>query len=137
MKSELEAKLIEDFPWLFRESTLPCTQTCLCWGCECGDGWFDVIYDMCKEIKNIDTERRVSFTQIKEKFGTLRVYYTTRPSMIIDDEEFDDKIFNIIMKADNRSSITCEDCGKPGKTVGVNWLMTLCEECEESRINAR
>jgi len=80
MKNELQKKLFEKYPNLFAQRTLPMSQTCLCWGIETADGWADLIDAMCSFLKwdiehNSHVYPKLEFTQVKEKFGTLRVYY--------------------------------------------------------------
>ena len=96
---------------------------------EFGKGWIPLVKEMAKEIKeylkDYSEEYRLGvldefeFTQIKEKFGTLRAYFY--PYF----EELDD----IVDKYEKISANTCEVCGKPGelKSDGY-WLMTRCEE---------
>jgi hypothetical protein len=43
MKEELEQELIKKYPKLFRDSSLPPTQTLICFGCDCGDGWYKIL----------------------------------------------------------------------------------------------
>jgi len=82
MKQALQDKLFKDFPKLFAQKDLDKMQTCMCWGIECPDEWFDVIYAACECIqtmtdnnKNIsDKYPQVEFTQVKEKFGSLCMY---------------------------------------------------------------
>ena len=77
MKKELEQKLFNDFPKLFRQKDLDKMQTCMCWGIECPDEWFDVIYKACKLIQTMidnnqhlsDKYPQIEFTQVKEKWG--------------------------------------------------------------------
>lgn len=49
------------------------------WGCECSDGWYDIIHDCCKQIEEryAQADKKIDFepAQIKEKWGTLRFYY--------------------------------------------------------------
>ncbi|NBP03789.1 MAG: hypothetical protein EBU90_27555 [Proteobacteria bacterium] len=84
MKKELQNKLFDDFPKLFRQKDLDKMQTCMCWGIECPDEWFDVIYKACKLIQTMidnnqhlsDKYPQIEFTQAKEKWGSLCMYYT-------------------------------------------------------------
>lgn len=56
--------------------------------------------------------------QVKEKFGTLRVYYTGGDSFVR----------GAVDMAENQSAVTCEMCGAPGELSTKNmWLKTLCE----------
>jgi hypothetical protein len=123
MSPELEDKLIKKYPKLFRQVNLPMNQTCMCWGLECGNGWFNIIDNLCKNIqKHIDDNGldQVEFQQIKEKFGGLRVYFAYGDSYIDD----------LVEQAEKDSYNTCELCGTTeniGYTQG--WVTTLCEEC--------
>jgi hypothetical protein len=40
MKAELQQKLYEKYPKIFVQKDLPMSQTAMCWGIDCGDGWF-------------------------------------------------------------------------------------------------
>jgi len=51
MTPELENKLIKQFPMIFADRYASMTHTCMCWGMECGDGWYDIIYLACLGIK--------------------------------------------------------------------------------------
>ena len=82
MKQNLENILYKDFPKLFAQKDLDKMQTCMCWGIECPDEWFDVIYAACQCIQTMtdnnkhisDKYPQVEFTQVKEKFGLLCMY---------------------------------------------------------------
>ena len=65
----------------------------------------------------------VRVSQVKEKFGTLRFYYSGG----------DDYISGLVSMAESMSAATCEECGKPGRTNSGGWLRTLCEEHAKER----
>jgi len=77
MKEELEKLLVKTYPSLYRDYGGDMRRTCMHWGFACGDGWFDIINNLSREItvlaitNNID----VIADQVKEKFGGLRFYY--------------------------------------------------------------
>ena len=83
MEQELQDKIFEKYPKIFRQKDLPMQQTCMCWGITCGDGWYNIIETACMVIqnhvnyKNASSEEDMIFeaAQIKEKFGGLRFYY--------------------------------------------------------------
>lgn len=80
MNDELEKKLYEDFPEIFGQKDIDETKTPMCWGCSCDDGWYDIIRDTCQIMDNMAKRNaylfpRVEFVQVKEKFGTLRIYF--------------------------------------------------------------
>lgn len=60
---------------------------------------------------------QVVVDQVKEKFGTLRFYYTGG----------DDAISGMVRMAESMSAVTCEDCGTPGRRRGSGWVRTLCD----------
>lgn len=98
-------------------------ESLMAFGCEHSDGWFNIIRAMCREIdahlKNMKDPFDYEFVQIKEKFGTLRVY----------DNGHDDHIAGIIRMAESMSSMTCEVTGKPGRLYrSGTWYRTLCDE---------
>lgn len=118
MSPELEKKLIEEFPNLFKGRHMPITENLMCFGCECEDGWYQLIHDFCEKAKNTD----VYFTQIKEKFGRLVIYlsYAT------------DELFDETCRIEDVSQTVCEICGKEGAmSVKSGWYKTLCAECRE------
>lgn len=58
MSPELEKKLFEKYPKIFRQHTLPMSQTCMCWGIETGDGWYNIIDKLCAIIQHHADWRR-------------------------------------------------------------------------------
>lgn len=121
MSPELDKKICKSFPSLFRDRHGKPSETCLCFGIEFNDGWYPILEELCKEISKIDNT--VYFTQLKEKFGTMRVYTSGASS-----ETFN-SIHDIIEKYENLSGTICEDCGKPGKVRNdLGWIRTLCQD---------
>jgi hypothetical protein len=126
MKKELDDYLCQTYPKLFTERHLPMTVTCMCWGFECGDGWFQILNQLCQNIQqHIDWQNRteevipqVVVQQVKEKFGTLRFYYSGG----------DNYIRGLVSMAESMSGVTCETCGKPGTSTGGSWIRTVCKE---------
>lgn len=63
------------------------------------------------------------FVQIKEKYGSARMYCNGAP--------VESNAFEIIDKYEYISNYVCQYCGKPD-TAQINnygWLMTICEDC--------
>ena len=59
MNEALDKQLCEKFPKMFRDRYAPMNQTCMCWGFEHGDGWFNIIRALCSNIQHhIDWERK-------------------------------------------------------------------------------
>jgi hypothetical protein len=135
MKQELDKLLCEKYPKMMVNRNKNMQETCMCWGFECGDGWYNILDQLMGNIQHhIDWKNRqgevvaqVTLDQIKEKFGTLRFYYTGG----------DDTISGMVRMAESMSGVTCEECSAPAKTHGPGWIRTICEPCEEARELAR
>jgi hypothetical protein len=131
MREELDSYLCQTYPKLFVNRNKHMTETCMFWGFECGDGWFSILNMLCQNIqhhidwqnKKEQTVEQVVVDQVKEKFGTLRFYYTGG----------DDHIRGLVRMAESMSGVTCEDCGNPGQTGGEGWIRTICAPCEDKR----
>ena len=78
MKAELQKQLYERYPSIFADKNKRPTETLICFGCECGGGWFDLLDECCAELTRIEEECGLitKVVQIKEKYGTLRFYVT-------------------------------------------------------------
>ena len=61
--------------------------------------------------------------QIKEKFGGLRFYVDGTTELL-----------DFIDEMEAKSLTICEKCGKPGKPREGGWILTLCDECNKSRL---
>lgn len=121
MSPELDDKLVQKYPKIFADRHGSPQSTAMCWGFECDDGWYWLIDNMCNHIqKYIDLNKvpQVIATQVKQKFGTLRFYYTGG----------DEKIHGIVSHTEWLSGTICEECGTHehvGTTIG--WNVTLCK----------
>lgn len=135
MKQELDEYLCKVYPKIFANRYKDMTETAMCWGFDCGDGWFQILNQLCNNIqhhinwKNKDGEvvAQVVADQVKEKFGTLRFYYTGG----------DDYISGLVSMAESMSGVTCEECGAPGESGGSGWITTLCETHRAEREQKR
>lgn len=130
MKQELDELLCKKYPKMFVNRNASMEETAMCWGFECGDGWFTLIDELCGDIQSyIDNNSRgdrnipqVTVDQVKEKFGTLRFYY----------EGGNDLIHGMVWFAESMSGKICEVCGNPGKTHGTGWVYTACRAHSQS-----
>ena len=105
-------------------------------GIECGYGWFDIISELCDKINEYEKSKNtgsllesfekkytpVKFTQIKQKFGGLTIYF----------DGGDKQIRNFVEEAERSSYTICEVCGKPGKPTKKGWIRVVCEEHEKN-----
>lgn len=137
MNRELDEQLCEDFPLIFADRRGDVKQTAMCWGFDVGDGWYDIINCLCILIQNhIENEAhtyawaikydkpappkitQVVATQVKEKYGTLRFYYTGGDSYIE----------GLVDMAELWSENTCELCGNKGIMQDeTGWMSVRCE----------
>jgi len=119
MNKQNTEKLLKDFPSLYKQYYLPMEQTCMCWGFEVDDGWFNIIYKLSTDLMKVNSECEAC--QVKEKFGGLR-FYT---------DNLNEEGHKLIEWAEKMSFSICEVCGSPGKLYTEKWYKTLCEKCKE------
>lgn len=84
-----------------------------------GDGWHELVRGFFQACEDAG----VAVTQVKEKFGGMRIYTDSAP----------DYIFDLANKLEVQSYKTCEECGERGKPRSGGWVKTLCEEHAEGR----
>ena len=119
--------LYEKYPDLF--SNIDNKHSCMAFGIECNIGWYDIISSVCYRIKQYEKNKKsdyytVTFDQIKEKWGGLRIYHSGG----------DDYVDGIIIMAEEMSYKICERCGCPGSPNKQGWIMTLCDNCREDLV---
>ena len=191
MRQELDEQLCKNYPKMMVNRNKPMTETCMCWGFDCGDGWFNIINNLMGNIQHhIDWRNRqrevvirfnkireagqsgnaelfadlmaqeygdkglsadyikqraeefmtqplqevppeipqVTLDQVKEKFGTLRFYYTGG----------DDVIDGMVRMAESMSGCTCESCGNTAERGSDGgWVRTMCQPCLTQREERR
>lgn len=144
MREELDKQLVEKYPEIFANRYADMQTTAMCWGFDHNDGWYNIIDQLCGNIQeHIDWCRnshawdirwneehpenqrplrnlvsQVVADQVKEKFGTLRFYYSGG----------DEYISGFVSMAESMSAVTCETCGNPGRARGQGWITTLCQK---------
>ena len=181
MKQELDKLLCEKYPKMMVNRNKNMQETAMCWGFDCGDGWFNILdqlmgsiqhhidwkekqrkwameynemaaqakagnFDLFEETMKAlpndeykekrlaeivagdfrqvpDSIPQVTLDQVKEKFGTLRFYYSGG----------DDYISGMVSFAESMTGVTCESCGNIGERRGGGWVHTYCTPCEEAR----
>lgn len=57
MSPELDAKLCQKYPLIFSQRYLSMKETAMCWGFECGDGWYNIIDALCANIQHSINEK--------------------------------------------------------------------------------
>jgi hypothetical protein len=83
-------------------------------GVECGEGWENLLLQLCQDLENLEFDGNV--LQIKEKFGGLRFYIDSGCQ----------EVYNRIDVAESESYKICEICGAPGKLSTKGWHSVRC-----------
>ncbi len=141
MDQELQNQLFEKYPDLFSNKDKDIMHSCMAWGIECNNGWYDIVSSVCWMIKQHEdnvkwqTEYKqktqpdyqseyfpVKFDQIKEKYGGLRLYFSGG----------DEYVEGLMSMAEAMSYKICEVCGNKGKPNEGGWISTLCDGCRKS-----
>jgi hypothetical protein len=136
MKTELQDKLYKKYPDFFSNKDKSIQESCMAWGIDCNDGWYEIISNVCWMIKQHEnnilwqTEWNqktnpeyqsdyfpVKFDQIKEKYGGLRLYFSGG----------DEYIEGLVSMAEAMSYKICEICGNKGEPNKEGWISTRCE----------
>lgn len=91
-------------------------------------GWFELFLQMCEDIRQplIDANylNEFRFSQIKEKYASMRCYNFGAPKEVQD----------IISKYEFLSTFVCEECGKPATRISNDgWLEVYCDECAKKK----
>lgn len=144
MERELQDKLHEKYPKIFRDLGGDPTKTCMSWehgGIACGPGWYDLLDRLCHFLQwNADKNgySQVIADQVKEKFGELRFYYhmetptdTENHTSMGEGIRGDGYLEGAISFAEIMSGSICEACGKPGTLTRGGWISCLCEDCRK------
>ena len=141
MKSELQNILYEKYPQLFANKDKNPMQSCMSFGIDCNDGWYDIISSVCWMIKQHEDNKQwqteykqkedpryesdyfpVKFDQVKEKYGGLRLYFSGG----------DDYVEGLVSMAEAISYKICDICGNKGEANKVGWISTRCEDHKNS-----
>lgn len=108
LNTELAEKLYTAFPCLYRGRHKPMEESSMCWGFECGEGWYPLLANLSLELSDYQAEHPemdLEVVQVKSKFGSLRFHLSGG----------DAETEKMIERAGRRASITCELTGKPGR----------------------
>jgi hypothetical protein len=130
-------------------------QTCMGWGFEVGDGWFNIINGLSLMIQgHIDgrTRERWRVRKHKRQYAKMDMADQIKHNWMNDDMPFripqvvagqvkekfgalrfyysggDEAIENYVSMAEAMSYITCDTCGSPGKLGGKGWISVKCKK---------
>lgn len=151
------------FPILFQNRSKSMQETCMCWGIECPIGWWHILEQLCTVLEfhnqrfSRDYGIAVVADQVKEKFGTLRFYFSiafvdrNTGMMVGPDDENDENINETaalyvardyldmladeaVGEAEKMTEDTCAACGVPltedNRVETEGWITYLCDECK-------
>jgi hypothetical protein len=129
----------------------------MCWGIECGNGWYNIIDTLCglltseyRQAKSrydylvetgvggilygtkTVTQEAIDEAKVKLDEETMRVPVASQVKEKFGGLRFyvqaaTDKHYQYITFAESMSYRTCESCGAPGKTYTDGWHTTLCD----------
>lgn len=141
MREELDEALCKKYPKIFKMRNGSIQETCMSWGFEHGDGWYDLLDTACSNIQHhVDWKRKSEpfagmsdaefdeihqpvAAQVKEKFGGLRFYV----------DNCDDYVRGVVAMTESMSYRICEVCGNVGTRRGGGWIKTLCDPCNNTK----
>ena len=157
MRRELDETLCAKYPLIFKDRNADMRTTAMCWGLECGDGWYNIIDTLCGLLTYEYRSAKSRYDHLVE-VGVGNVLYGTKtvtqealdeaktkldeetakvPVAVQVKEKFGglrfyvqaatDKHYQYISFAESMSYRTCEECGAPGKTYTDGWHTTLCD----------
>jgi len=89
-----------------------------------GKGWSKLLDDIYEKLYELDYDDW-AISDVKEKYGTLRVYAYNLTGDVDD----------FIWEKEKESSKVCEYCGKPGEMRNLSWIKTLCEDCLKKKLD--
>ena len=70
MNQELDNKLCEKYPKIFKDRYADMRTTAMCWGFECGDGWYNILDRLCSNIQShIDWSRKQRLSDLRYNRG--------------------------------------------------------------------
>lgn len=100
-----------------------------------GDGWRDLVETAVGRIATAVAAApsgSVGITQIKEKFGALRLYWQGRAGLT---DAAHAAIDEAISLAEARSACTCETCGAEGRLYdNSGYVFTACDQHAQGKV---
>jgi len=69
MRKELDEALVARYPLIFKDRNGGMRTTLMCWGFECGDGWYNIIDVLCGKLSSEYLSAKSRYDFIKDKVG--------------------------------------------------------------------
>jgi predicted NAD-dependent protein-ADP-ribosyltransferase YbiA (DUF1768 family) len=154
MNSELERKIYDADPVFFRQKDMDMTQTCMCWGIECGDGWFEPIFEFVQKVRILNDclstmNMCIVASQIKSKWADFTCYWNMdvldkgKNVELSEQQQATIDLFHSIMGdivwgCKEKCAHTCEICGKHSiwndeVYACGSWLTIKCLDCAQKK----
>lgn len=123
----MEAQLAKDFWFMCEDNKRPDyldrhsekAWAEICFPMEWRNGWLYPFYILCQELLT-EVKSDFQWTQLKEKFGGARCYYTGTIT------PYGEELINMF-EVDMES--VCENCGKSATLRTDGWWKALCDKC--------
>jgi len=92
---ELEQKLFAKYPKIFRDANKSPQESCMAFGLEVGDGWYNLIDVLCEALTytyttaiEVDEEdgKRLGIKPYSYKDGEIRYFFNVKPPQVVADQ---------------------------------------------------
>jgi hypothetical protein len=94
-------------------------------------GWFPLVEDFLLELKKLDLKDFPKLTEVKQKFGLLRIHLD---EVTIPDWE---KVSSLVNKFEELSSQVCEVCGSISRVNQISiggYIQSKCASCYTGKL---
>lgn len=78
MNKDLTLKLVKRFPVIYQDFYSPMSETCMCWGFDHGDGWFEIIWQLSLAI-----EEELGYSRLQERAFLFKKEFRKRWNRVI------------------------------------------------------
>lgn len=97
------------------------------------DGWKNLIIDLSEELMEYFRKNNIDpysfhIDQLKEKYGSIRLYYSLQNGTFQEDDGID----AIIQKYEQLSEHTCCECGAEATLMSTGWICPYCQKCADA-----
>jgi len=146
MNLHYDKYLTKKYPMLYKDRFKSMQETAMCWGFQCGDGWFELLHALSDAITTLAVRYGLDITvsTVKEKYGTLSFYYVSQPldfhsELIRIDKKTQERGYNLIgtlvRHAELATYHVCEVCGNWAEIRGKGWMTVRCDSCYKKEKN--
>lgn len=104
------------------------------WADAVDKGWRPIVKEALERIGNLWEANGLALEdlavlEVKEKFGTLRMYVSYFEMSENVDDDIAKSLSLILDWAESKSSVICEVCGEYGQRRATGYIRCLCEDC--------